>query len=369
LNEALRWQQVELSTLRKLMQNAPADAINLSLGELKYPFPQELKDHVCQLMPDAAPGYTPNAGLPELRELVAVKYEVSPQQVCITNGAQEALFLSLFSLLNPGDTIAIPDPDFPAYASIAHILDAEIIRLPYAKDLKSIPWDLWQQRLSSGVNALVLSSPNNPCGYFLKEADAIQLGDICNSLGITVVVDEIYKDLVFAGTPASLMDKVERLFVVSGLSKSHLMTGWRLGWTVVPPSMTATITKAKQYLSTCSTWLSQKLAVHALGSAGSKVANDVFIRLLASRGAVLSYLNTHFLMKDILVPDATPYLLIRCPEDDFAFATELAGRGVLVAPGSAFGAATLGMIRINYGMEDQSLISGLKVIHEALYPY
>ena len=74
-------------------------------------------------------------------------------------------------------------------------------------------------------------------------------------------------------------------------------------------------------------------------------------------------------MKDILVPDATPYLLIRCPEDDFAFATELAGRGVLVAPGSAFGAATLGMIRINYGMEDQSLISGLKVIHEALYPY
>jgi len=371
LTEASRWQGVELSLMRSVMAKAPTDAVNLALGELGFPIPPNLREHAIELMERGTPVYTPNAGLPELRESIAATYgpDADPGNVCVCNGAQEALFLSLFSIIEAGDKVAIPDPDYSAYGSILNILGANIIRLPMQRQMKSVDWDKWRAMLQPGVKALVLSSPNNPCGYFLNDMDAKELSLLCAEFGIAVIVDEIYKGLCFAGTPASLAGKVEKLFIVSGLSKSHCMSGWRLGWVLCPPWLAATLTKAKQYVSTCSGWLSQRLAVFALGKEGQSAAYQVFDKLLDSRGVALSILDAYVPSHILHMPDATPYLMLRCASDDLAVAARLAAKGVIVAPGSAFGKLSAGMLRINYGVEGELLAKGLQVIIDELYPH
>jgi len=371
LTEASRWQGVEISLMRSVMAKAPANAVNLALGELGYPLPQSLRDHAMELLASGTPVYTPNAGIPELRESIASTYggATNPGCVCVCNGAQEALFLSLFSIIETGDKVAVPDPDYSAYCSILSILGANIIRLPLKRQLKSIDWDRWRNLLQDGVKVILLSSPNNPCGYYLKETDTNALASICADFGITVAIDEIYKGLCFAGTPASLTGKVEKLFIINGLSKSHCMTGWRLGWVVAPEPLVATLTKAKQYVSTCSGWLSQQLAVFALGKIGRNAADKVFLQLLNSRGAALTILGSACPSSCLHVPDATPYLMLRCDDNDLHVAEKLAAKGVIVAPGSAFGKLSAGMIRINYGVEVGMLEKGLKVIVDELYPH
>jgi len=371
LTEASRWQGVELSLMRAVIQNAPPGAINLALGELGYPLPQNLRDHAVELLASATPVYTPNAGLPELREAIAAQYgeDVSPQRVCVCNGAQEALFLSLFSFIEAGDTVAVPDPDYTAYASILTVLGARVVRLPISRDLRSIDWDFWRTKLSHGVKALLLSSPNNPCGFFLKQRDSQILSRICAEYGITAVVDEIYRSLSFAGIPASLLGKVERLFIIGGLSKSHCMSGWRLGWVLGPDEFSATLTKAKQYVSTCTGWLSQKLALHALGKQGRLAADKVFIQLLDSRGHAFGQLGSRCPAEFLHIPDATPYLMLRCDADDLAVAGKLATKGVITAPGSAFGKKSAGMIRINYGVPLELMTPALEIIADELYPH
>ena len=368
LTEASRWRDIDLSAMRVVMQKAPAGAINLALGELGYSLPSSLREHALELMKEATPVYTPNAGLPELRELIAARYGAKAEQVCVCNGAQEALFLSLLSFIEAGDKLAVPDPDYTAYSSIIKIMGANVLRLPMRKDMKSVDWEQWRGLLKNGVKALVLSSPNNPCGFFLKERDAAQLSQICNESGVTVITDEIYKGLVFAGTPASLAGRIEKLFFVSGLSKSHCMSGWRLGWVVAPTELASTLVKAKQYVSTCTGWLAQQLAIYALGKQGSIAADKVFIQLLESRGVALSMLG-RLHNEDLYVPVATTYLMLKCHGDDMDVATRLASKGVVVAPGSAFGNLGRGMIRINYGVPERVLRSGLTVITDELYPH
>lgn len=353
------------------MQNAPADAVNLALGELGYALPDSLRNHALELMEAATPVYTPNAGLAELRELIAAGYaqDLSFKQVCVTNGAQEAVFLSLFSFIESGDVVAVPDPDYPAYKSVLEVLGAKVIRIPYSRDLRSVNWELWEKHLSQGVRALMMSSPNNPCGFFLRERDSRQLAQICSRHGICVVIDEIYQGLSFAGNPARLLGKLEELFIIGGLSKSHCMSGWRLGWVVSPQNLAATLVKAKQYLSTCSGWLSQKMALFALGKSGLAAADKVFFQLLESRALALSILKRRCFDEDLIVPDATPYLLVRVSGDDMEFSAKLAKKGVITAPGSAFGEQTKGMIRINYGIPIEILEPALDTLCDELYPH
>lgn len=371
LIEASRWQGVELSLMRTLIQNAPLGAINLALGELGYAMPDNLREYAKHLMQSSTAVYTPNAGMPELREAIAAYYAqgVLPEQVCATNGAQEALFLSLFSFLEHGDRVAVPDPDYTAYHSLLKVLGAQVIRLPYGKDLKSIDWDLWEQLLTYETKAIVLSSPNNPSGFYLRQADVRHLSEICNNRGIWVVLDEIYRELCFGPEPASMIGECERLFVISGLSKSHCLSGWRLGWTVAPKPLSATLIKAKQYVSTCSGWLAQKLAIFALSEPGKDDANQIFSQLQESRALAMKIICARGAKKDMHLPDATPYMMLRCEAEDLEFATKLAKKGVITAAGTAFGEMTKGMIRINYGALANILAPALELICDELYPH
>ncbi|MDZ4183074.1 MAG: pyridoxal phosphate-dependent aminotransferase, partial [Candidatus Cloacimonadaceae bacterium] len=194
LTEALRLGSIELSLIRQIMNLAPPDAINLALGELGFPMPEFLREQAIKLLRDANPVYTPNAGLSETRTAIAEHYYpgASIDRICVTNGAEEAIFITLFALINPGDKVAIPDPDYTAYPAICQMLEAKNVRLPFREDFHSIDWDVWEQILSGGVKALILSNPSNPSGFTLDEASAQKLAEICDRHQVAIIVDEIY---------------------------------------------------------------------------------------------------------------------------------------------------------------------------------
>ncbi len=364
LTESRRLRGIELSLIRQVVQAAPPDALNLALGELGFPLPEILRQHALELLQAATPIYTPNAGIPELREAIASMYPgANPEQVCVTNGAEEAVFLSLLALLDPGDTLAVPDPDYSAYPAICKMLEGNLIRLPFESNLSSVDWELWEQLLATKVKALVFSHPSNPAGHVFSESEITRLASLCERYGVALVVDEIYRDLYFSARPASLYGAMENLVVVSGLSKSHCMSGWRLGWALAPAELTPALTKARQYVSTCSHWLSQHLAAFALSPEGMTAVDGVRAQLSACRELALSALEPH--RARVLAPDASPYLMLRVEGGDLEFCSRLASKGVVCVPGSAFGEISKGWLRLNYAVPLAQLSPAMDIVcHE-----
>lgn len=364
LTESQRLRGIELSLIRQVIQAAPPDVINLALGELGFPLPEILRQHALELLQTATPVYTPNAGIPKLREAIASLYPgANPEQVCVTNGAEEAVFLSLLALLDPGDTLAVPDPDYSAYPAIGKMLECNLIRLPFESDLSSVDWELWEKLLADKVKVLVFSHPSNPAGHIFSESEITRLASLCARYRVTLVVDEIYRELYFSARPASLYGALENLLVVGGLTKSHCMSGWRLGWALAPAELTPSLIKARQYVSTCSHWLSQHLAAFALSPEGMTAVDGVRAQLRACRELALNALEPH--RARILAPDASPYLMLRVDGDDVKFCSHLAARCVICVPGSAFGDISAGWLRLNYAVPLAQLGQAMDIVcHE-----
>jgi aspartate/methionine/tyrosine aminotransferase len=344
------------------MESAPSNAINLALGELSFPMPERLKEQAIKLLMDGNPAYTPNAGLNELRDLMGEICQVKPEQVIVCNGAEEAVFITLLACLNSGDMIAIPDPDYPAYPAIASILEAKVIRLPFNTDFKSIDWDRWD-KLLSGAKAIILSAPSNPSGFCFDNESALRFSELCNRHKILVCVDEIYDKLWFESIPVSIADHLEGVVRIGGLSKSHLMSGWRLGWIIAPEIMASSLTKAKQYISTCSHWLSQKLALFALSDEGMEIAELTRMQLRANR----DWLKSRFTDKlpsgisQIHFPEATPYILMQT-KDPLSYCRSMAEHGVVLVPGQAFGRVSDSFVRLNFGVRLDLLQQAIEIL-------
>ncbi len=360
--EAKRLQTIELSLIRQVMQNAPPQAINLALGELGFPMPEALKEQAIRLLREGNPAYTPNAGLPELRSAVATTHQVNPEEVMITNGAEEAVFIALMSIVNPGDIVAIPDPDYPAYPAIASILDARVVRLPFESDFTTIDWDKWE-RLLTGCKAIILSSPSNPSGFCFNADSAIRFVQLVQRHSVLVIVDEIYARLWFDHAPLKLSSYLSGLIRIGGLSKSHLLSGWRLGWIIAPQQMISSFTKAKQYISTCSHWLSQKLAVYALGEAGQKLAEETRLNLKINRDWLMEQFGKSLPANITAVhfPEATPYIMMQT-SNPLSYCRLAAEKGVIMVPGQAFGQQSSAWVRMNIGVELELLKNATELL-------
>lgn len=368
--EADRTQGIELSVLRKLIGAAPAGSINLALGELGYTYPESLREQAISILEAGSPQYTPNAGLPLLREAISLydKTGGCTNEICVCNGVEEALFISLQTILNPGDVIAIPDPDYSAYPALVKLVGAKIERLPLSGDLKSIMWDEWISVLGSGVKVLLLSHPSNPAGYTFSEEDLRVLQEILNRNEIILIVDEIYQQL-YLDTPWELdFSGFNRVIRVSGVSKSHLMSGWRIGWIIAPEAIMKSMVKVKQYVSTCSSWVSQKLTIYAL----QDISLQQYVRnqLRRSREVCLNLLNhsyalSSYNMSNVHSPMFTPYIMLKV-KDTATLTQSLLKRGVIIVPGDSFGSVSKDWIRINHAVEEDKLHAAIRILVDEL---
>jgi len=367
LIESKRVRHIEMSLLRIIMAMAPPDAVNMALGELGFAMPQGLRDYAAELLKTETPRYTANAGIPELKEAVAHYHHnaYSPEGVCVTNGAEEAIYAAMMAFLNPGDKIAIVEPFYPAYATIVGICEAELVPLPHEPNLTTINWDKWERLLAQNVKVLLFSNPSNPLGTFFSEAEINRICLLAKKYELLILADEIYHDLYIDTEPVSFAGKIPNLILISGVSKSYCMSGWRMGWAIGPEKLVNPIIRAHQYISTCAGWLAQKVTVKALKD-GQVWLDEVRSHLRKTFLFTINHLQKQLSSIPLLLPTSTPYIMLQFGGDDYEACSRAAKHGVITVPGRAFGTNSTGWIRINYALEQPLLERGLSILTKQL---
>jgi len=356
---------LEKSAIRQILDSASPNSINLGLGEIQFPPPRFLIDRAKLILEKKLLGYTPNAGLKKLQKSICSYYNVDlDENVCLTNGAEEALFATFFSYLNPGDEVIIADPTFLAYRSIAEMLGAKVVTfdLDYSNNF-CLDINSFINAFSSKTKLVVLNNPSNPMGTCFNDNEIALIVRICTKKKVLLVVDEVYRELFIGERPETFLKYEADVLCISSLSKSHCLSGWRLGWVISnQKKLIEPIIKVHQYVATCAPALSQEVAVSALTREGMRESEKIRVQLLRNRELAFDLLTDI----NILPNNSLPYLFVQIEEDDVESALNLAKLGVLVIPGSAFGRNANGWIRINLGMEKNILSRGLKIFRSYL---
>jgi len=274
-----KFKGVGKSSIRKIFESAPSGAINFGIGEIQLPAPALFLKEAERILREENLRYTPNAGLPSTREAIASYYNhvISGNNVCVTVGAEEAVYATLQAIINPGDQILISDPSFLAYETIIGFLGGETVKFNLIPEQDFyIDFDNLISKLSSKSKALVLTNPSNPMGKTLSNDELRQLIDICRKHNILIICDEVYRELYVKNPSATMLELYENSVVISSLSKSHCMSGWRLGWAVSQNSkLIKAVTVAHQYIATCASYLAQRVAVMALSPSGLNEVNNI----------------------------------------------------------------------------------------------
>ena len=361
MQPADRLKDIELSLIRQINALATPYSVNLGIGEPNVEPDQRLRQ-MAERASTTSWHYSPNAGSMSLRKKLCEGTAFDPKsEVCVTAGTQEALFAVFTAFVNPGDEVLVPNPGFLAYATLAKICGATAVTY----DLEPPDWridvDALDKKITPKTKLVVVNSPSNPLGTVV---DAETLRRIA-SLGVMVVSDEIYSEIWYDAPPASMAGLSDNVIVLDGLSKSHAMTGLRLGWILAKADLMKPIVTAHQYIATCASVFSQALAEQILDDPQWNAAwlESVRAQFRAQREAAL-YAIEHELHAEVAPPAGAFYAFAAVPScDTISFAKTLAtDAAVLVIPGLAFGTRGQGFIRISYAAPVDQITAGIERI-------
>ena len=260
---------MELLEKAKGMEARGENIIHMEVGEPDFTTPQVVKDEAIKAIAGGQTFYTHSLGIAELRQKIAAQYAkreglfVSPERIIITNGTSGALLLLAAVLLERGRTLAISDPGYPCYRNFALLVDADIITLPVDAETgyQIVPDQV--EALKTGPDVLILCNPSNPTGTVYEEDTVAHLYRLLSSRDSVLIVDEIYGGLSYGKKMRTALSQGENIIVVNGFSKTHAMTGWRLGWMVVPQELVRPIQKVAQNVFISPPSIAQHAAIHA----------------------------------------------------------------------------------------------------------
>ncbi|MFC6164237.1 aminotransferase class I/II-fold pyridoxal phosphate-dependent enzyme [Lactiplantibacillus dongliensis] len=348
--------------------------VRLTLGEPDFNTPEHVKQAAIDSINNNESHYAPSNGTPALRQaaanFLAKKYGVNydpDNEVIITAGATGGIYTALSSILNPGDEVLIPTPIFPLYIAIAKLAGAT----PVFMDTSANGFVLSPEQLKQALadhpkaKAVVLNFPSNPTGVTYRAADLKALAAVLADKPIFVLSDEIYSELTYGETHVSIASYLpEQTILLNGVSKSHAMTGWRIGIMCAPKAITAQLGKIHQFTVTTTTANAQAAATEAL-SKGMDDAQTMKQEYQARRDYLYEALNK--LGFKSAKPEGAFYLFSKIPaglpQDSMAFCRELAHEArVALIPGSSFGPGGEGYVRISYAASMDSLKTAVERI-------
>jgi len=363
---------IQRSPIRRITDRAKPTDISFGLGEPDLPTPKVIRQAAIRAIRDGQNGYTLQAGLPALRELVAGDYphlKLSPSQVIITAGSQEALYLALMTLVEEGDEVLMPDPGFVAYPTIVRMAGGVPVyyRLPASGDF-GFDADDFRRGLSPRTKVVVCCSPSNPTGRTLKPEDLLAITAPLRDTDVYVISDEIYRDLYYTPErPESISTLYDRTIVISGLSKSMSMTGWRLGWICGDEAVIQSAHLLHGYVTTCASAVSQKAAL-AAWSADGEIARASIRQTFHERRDHLLGLITRELGLRAIAPDGAFYTMldVGAHGSSAEVAEQFLEHGVVTVPGSAFGSESEGFLRVSFCANKPTLTEGVARIKAAL---
>ncbi len=329
---------------------AQTGAINLSQGFPDFDGPEALREALARHVAAGHNQYAPMAGLPALREQIAMKIErlygrnvSADSEVTVTPGATQAIFCAIQALIHPGDEAIVFDPCYDSYDPSVTLAGGRCIHVPLAEGSFAIDWRRLEAALSPRTRLIILNTPHNPSGALISRDELDRLAALIRDRDIHIVSDEVYEHLVFDGRQhASVLAHDElyaRAFVVSSFGKTYHVTGWKTGYVVAPPALSAELRKVHQYVSFCGVTPLQYALADFMAACPEHVAElpafyqakrDLFCDLLAgSRFTFTRTPGTYFQLAD--------YSAIRPDLDDVAMAQWLTREhGVAAIPVSVF---------------------------------
>ena len=356
---------IEKSPIRQISDRARPGDISLGLGEPDLPTPDVIRQAAIRVIAEEQNGYTLQAGLPSLRERVAADYpemRLSADQVVITAGSQEALYLALMTLVQSGDEVLIPDPGFVAYPTIVRLAGGIPVtyRMPAATGF-SFDAEAFRRSISPRTKVVVCVSPSNPTGRTLSASDLSEIAAALKGTDIYLLSDEIYRDIYYTEErPNSVSSFYDRTIVISGLSKSMSMTGWRLGWICGDAAVIRSALVLHGYVTTCASTVTQKAAL-AAWTPEAETARAQIRRTFHRRRDFLWELIGRELGLKAIAPDGAFYTMVGVSEygPSLQVAEKLLEHGVITVPGSAFGNEGEGFLRISFCADESKLEEGV----------
>jgi aspartate/methionine/tyrosine aminotransferase len=355
-------QSIELSLIRQINALATPLSTNLGIGEPNVEPDETLREMAEHAARRGSWHYTPNAGALSLRKLLVHGTRFDPKtEVCVTAGTEEALFSTMMAFVDPGDEVLVPNPGFVAYPTLAKIFGATAVEY----DLEPPDWtldiDALLKKITPRTKLIVVNTPSNPLGAVISRETLQRIADA----GPLVVCDEVYRTIWFESPPASMLGMSDNVIVVDGMSKSHSMTGLRLGWAIAREELMTQIVKSHQYISTCASAFAQTLAESILSAPewNEQWLEGVRGQFRDQRDAALFAIHRE-LAADIPPPPAAFYAFVPVPScNTVAFAKTLAtDAAVLVIPGVAFGSLGEGFIRISFAAAADEITTGVERI-------
>jgi len=352
--------------------------VHLEIGEPDFATPDNIIEAGISAMQNGYTHYTPASGIFEAREAVAgfvnrtLKTDVDPSEVVLVPGSKNVLLFTLLACIEPGDEVILPDPGYPAYASQVNFIGGvpKPIRLREESGFRMDLGEL-ESLVTPKTKMLIVNTPQNPTGGVLTAEDVKFVCDLAHKHDLLVVSDEIYSQLVYGFhhvSPLSHPGMRERTVLMDGLSKSYAMTGWRLGYAVAPKALAAKLDTLMINSSSCAAGFTQMAAIEALSAPESEHAVARMVKVFEHRrNLVVDRINTIPGMR-CARPQGAFYAfpnIVGTGFDEHELADRLLGEaGVAVLPGTAFGDAGKGFIRLAYTQSEDELKLGLGRIEE-----
>ncbi len=357
-----------------LYDSAPPGSINLGLGEPDFPTPEVVRAEAVRFIREGRIAYTSNEGIPELREKIAEYHDeglsapFTSNSVCVTTGAEEAIFATMMTLLGPGDEALLPDPGYIAYPAITEIGGASVryYATPAANGF-AFDRENFARALTSKTKLVVINSPANPTSRVISLDDLRFIGEKLSDSNAYVLTDEIYRDLYYDRRPASISEFCDRTIIVSGLSKMMSMTGWRIGWAIGPEEVIEHVTVMHQYISSCVSAVTQRAAVAAFTDGGRRATAAMRDELKHRRDVMASAIERE-LRLPYVQGEGAYYIMLDVgrygPSMEVAMA--LLDERVITVPGSAFGTEGEGFLRLSFSIEASLIEEGIRRIAKGI---
>ena len=352
--------------------------IHLEIGQPDFPTPFPICEAAFRAMKDGYTGYTPAAGLLEFREAIAEHIsatrgiEIHSDEVVVTPGAKPIIFFTLMALVNEGDEVIYPNPGFPIYESVIHFVGAKAVPLPLREEVGfRFHLDDLKDAITDRTKLLILNSPQNPTGGLLEAEDLEAIASLAQQHDFYILSDEIYSRILYEGKHISLMQipgMKSRTILLDGHSKTYAMTGWRLGYGIVPKPLVEGIVRLMINSNSCTCAFTQIAGMEALKGSQSFV-DQMVAEFKQRRDAVVDGLNA---IEGIhcLKPAGAFYAfpnVQQLPLTANAFADYLLQEvGVSLLSGTAFGKFGDGYLRISYANSLPNLQEGIDRIRSAV---
>ena len=366
INPASRTKSIELSLIRKMFEVTNPDAINLGIGEPDFDVPENIKNAMKKSIDENDTHYTSNKGKIELREEIVKKFKnenginTNPENIIVTAGASEGLFMCAQAFIEKGDEVLLPDPSFLSYEACVKIADGTIVPVDCTMENEfKLKADDVQEKITDKTKAIILNSPSNPTGAVMEKEDIKAIADLSMDKDFLIISDEIYEKIIYDKKHYSPAKYSDNVITLNGFSKTYAMTGLRIGYLTANEDYTEQLLKIHQYNIACANNTAQRGAYEALTGPQDEVEKMVN-EFQRRRDLIVRRLNE--MGYETVNAEGAFYVFPKIEDEDFVM--KAAKAGVITVPGIAFGSNGANHVRMSYANSYENIEKAMDILEE-----